>query len=118
MIKKRLVPFALIAVLGILTMIIVGSVGMNQQQAIENEDKGGGEEQTASANPEEMFQNSCASCHGSDLSGGVGPNLQGVGDRLSVEEIVSTIENGKGQMPPGLYTGEEAKAVAEWLAEQ
>ncbi|SIS36844.1 cytochrome c550 [Salimicrobium flavidum] len=116
--KRALIPFAMIAIIGILTMIVISSVGMNQEQAIESEEEGGGEEQTASANPEEMFQNSCASCHGGDLSGGVGPNLQGIGDRLSVDEIVSVIENGKGQMPAGLYTGEEAQQVAEWLVEQ
>lgn len=116
--RKALIPFALIAIIGILTMIVISGVGMNQEQAIENEEEGGGEEQTASANPEEMYQNSCADCHGGDLSGGVGPNLQGVGDRLSVDEIVDVIENGQGQMPAGLYTGEEAQQVAEWLTEQ
>ncbi|MCA1021409.1 c-type cytochrome [Halobacillus litoralis] len=119
--KNPVIPFAIIAVLGIVAMIIVSSAGINQREAIESEEEGGGEqtEETASADPEEMYQNKCSSCHGGDLSGGAGPNLQEVGSRYSAEEIQDIIINGKGsQMPPGLYTGEQAAQLAEWLAEK
>ncbi|CDQ18025.1 cytochrome c550 [Halobacillus karajensis] len=118
--KNPVIPFAIIAVLGIVAMIIVSAAGINQREAIENEEEGGGEhqEETANAGPEELFQNQCASCHGGDLSGGAGPNLQEVGSRYSAEEIEEIIINGKGSMPPGLYTGEQATQIAEWLAEK
>ena len=71
------------------------------------------------ASPEELYQNQCASCHGGDLGGGAGPNLQEVGSRYSAAEIEDIIINGKGSaMPAGLYTGEQATQLAEWLAEK
>lgn len=119
--KNPVIPFAVIAVLGIVVMIIVSAAGINQREAIQNEEEGGGghQEETVDANPEEMFQSKCASCHGGDLSGGAGPNLQKVGSRYSAEEIQDIIINGKGSaMPAGLYTGEQAAKLAEWLAEK
>ncbi|MGV2622125.1 UNVERIFIED_CONTAM: cytochrome c [Halobacillus marinus] len=119
--RNPVIPFAVIAVLGIIAMIIVSTAGNNQREAIQNEEEGGGEQQeeTVDANPEEMFQSKCSSCHGGDLSGGAGPNLQEVGSRYSAEEIEDIIVNGKGSaMPPGLYTGEQATQLAEWLAEK
>ncbi|MFD2925995.1 cytochrome c550 [Halobacillus naozhouensis] len=117
--RNPVIPFAIIAVLGILAMIVISGIGVNQKEAIQNEEEGGAQEQTANASPEEMFQAKCASCHGGDLSGGVGPNLQQVGSRYSAKEIQDIIINGKGsQMPAGLYTGEQAAKLAQWLAEK
>jgi len=48
--------------------------------------------------------------------GGVGPALKGTG--LSEDEILNVIENGRGQMPGGLISGEDAKNLAAWLADQ
>lgn len=75
---------------------------------------GGGD--TATVNAEEIFQKSCVSCHGQNLEGGAGPKLSDVGSRLSKEEIETVIAEGRGAMPKGLLQGEEASAVAEWLA--
>ncbi|SFF53702.1 cytochrome c550 [Halobacillus alkaliphilus] len=120
--RNPVIPFAIIAVLGIVAMIIVSAAGINQREAIQSEKENGGEQQqeeAANANPEEMFQSKCASCHGGNLEGGAGPNLTEVGSRYSAEEIKDIIVNGKGsQMPAGLYTGEQATALAEWLAEK
>lgn len=66
---------------------------------------------------EEKFNQGCAACHGNDLSGGAGPNLQQVGGRLSQEEILGIINNGKGGMPPKMLQGADAELVAAWLAE-
>jgi|OM-RGC.v1.027694147 cytochrome c551 len=77
---------------------------------------GGGEVDTAAA--EETFQQSCASCHGGDLSGGAGPALENVGSDLSEEEIRTKIEEGGGGMPANLIEGEKADNVAAWLAEK
>ena len=75
----------------------------------------GGAVDTAAA--EDAFQKSCASCHGQDLSGGAGPDLTSVGSSLSADEILDIIENGQGSMPGGLLSGDDATAVADWLAD-
>ena len=76
------------------------------------------QENTAdTANAEELYnQSSCAGCHGVDLSGAAGPALTKVGAKYSQEEILQIIEQGQGAMPPGLLKGEDAEAVAAWLA--
>ncbi|EDL63167.1 cytochrome c551 [Bacillus sp. SG-1] len=68
--------------------------------------------------PEKIVNQKCSSCHGGDLSGGMGPALKNIGSQLSAEEILSVIQNGKGSMPKNIIKGEEAEAVADWLAEQ
>ncbi|MGN7852137.1 MULTISPECIES: cytochrome c551 [Exiguobacterium] len=68
---------------------------------------------------EKIFANNCASCHGNNLEGNVGPNLTKVGSKYSSEEIQEIIKNGKGQMPAGLLKeDEEIVAVADWLADK
>jgi quinoprotein glucose dehydrogenase len=49
----------------------------------------------------EIYDYSCAVCHGDDRRGSPPsfPSLLGVGGRLSDAEIASTIRNGKGRMP-------------------
>ncbi len=78
----------------------------------------GSETATTDVDAEAVVQQSCASCHGGNLEGGVGPALEDVGARLSEEEIHGIIENGQGAMPAGLISGDEATAVAAWLAEK
>ena len=63
-----------------------------------------------------IFNQKCSSCHGGDLTGGMGPNLTKVGSRYSKDEILNIIANGKGQMPAKVITGDDANQVAEWLA--
>ena len=61
----------------------------------------------------------CIRCHGNNLEGqGNFPALNDVGARLSEDEILNVIENGRGAMPGGIISGEDAKAVATWLAEK
>lgn len=86
---------------------------------------GGGEEtkDTASAGPdaEKLFSQKCSSCHGADLKGGGGgafPDLTQVGSRLSKDEIETVILEGRGSMPKEQLTGDDAAAVAGWLAEK
>lgn len=69
---------------------------------------------------EELYQqNSCIGCHGSELEGASGPNLQNVGDRLAPEEIEEVIVEGRGQMRGGLITDEEElDTIVEWLSSQ
>ncbi|MFC0522580.1 cytochrome c550 [Pontibacillus salicampi] len=123
--RNPVIPYALIAVLGITLMIIVSFVGLNQGEKAKEDPHGGDNQQEesegggeSSADPEQIFQNNCASCHGSDLSGGAGPGLKQVGSKLSKEDISGIITNGRGSMPPGLISGEKKEAVASWLAEK
>ncbi len=84
---------------------------------------GGGDEKEegASVDPnEQVAQQRCATCHGGNLQGmGSTPALNDVGSRLSEEEILEVILEGTSNgMPPGLVKGEEAEALAAWLAEK
>ncbi|WP_174613833.1 cytochrome c550 [Virgibacillus ihumii] len=128
--NNPVIPYAIIAVVGIFLVIIISVVGIDQRQAIEDEHKNGGEKQeqssgdsqgggTTSTDPAKIFESTCASCHGADLSGGAGPALQKVGSRYSQEEIREIIKNGfPPQMPAGLLQGAEADAVAKWLSQK
>lgn len=88
------------------------SAGNNEET--QTEDSAEGTVDTAAA--EEAFQQNCASCHGGDLSGGVGPDLTQVGADHSKEDILGIIKNGQGDMPPGQATGDTAELIASWLA--
>src|SRR5690625_6439117 len=93
--------------------------GANEEPAEDNtaEESNDGAVDTAAA--EEIYESNCASCHGGDLSGGAGPDLTAVGAEYSADEIQDIIENGKGSMPAQEQVSEDdARTVAEWLAEK
>lgn len=100
----------------LLTLAACGGGEENNTATDAPAEEGGGAVDTAEA--EKIFQQSCSSCHGGNLEGGFGPNLQKVGDKYSQEEIEEIIANGQGQMKGGIVKGEEATTVAAWLAEQ
>lgn len=83
-------------------------------------DEGSGDGgESSSVDAEQVVQQNCTSCHGQNLEGqGNFPPLNDVGSRLSEEEIRTIIDEGQGAMPPDIIEGEEADAVAAWLAEQ
>ncbi|HIV73654.1 MAG TPA: cytochrome c [Candidatus Pseudogracilibacillus intestinigallinarum] len=121
--KKNILPFGIIAVVGIFAAIIVFYIGVEQREDIRLAEENGGEEVTenndgeVADDPEAVYANSCASCHGDDLSGAMGPDLTKVGSDHSADDIVNIINNGQGAMPPGLVGPEEADLLAEWLSE-
>lgn len=117
MIRNPLIPYAIIAILGVVTVIVVSYFGVNQREAIQNPDAV--EAGETLEDPEEIYKNTCASCHGDDLSGETATELQQVGNRLSEEEIKTIIIEGTDTgMPGGLVNNEEAEILSEWLAEQ
>ncbi|WP_342462849.1 cytochrome c551 [Ureibacillus sp. FSL K6-8385] len=68
---------------------------------------------------EQLVMKNCTSCHGQNLEGmGNTPALNDVGSRLSEQEILDIINNGRNAMPKGLLQGEDAEAAAKWLAQQ
>lgn len=120
--KKNLLPFAAIAVVGLFAIVIVSYFGLDQRAEIQQAEENGGEPQTEEGatadDPEAIFAKSCASCHGADLSGGAAPELTKIGNELSEDEIKDIIINGTdGGMPGGLVNDGQAEALAKWLGE-
>ncbi|MDQ0157115.1 cytochrome c551 [Robertmurraya andreesenii] len=76
------------------------------------------EDTTASVDPEKKYQQKCSMCHGVNLDDGRGnvPELSAIGATMTKEEIEKVIKDGQGTMPGRQLQGEEAEAVAEWLA--
>jgi cytochrome c551 len=72
--------------------------------------------QVAETNVQDIFQQTCAGCHGQNLEGAVGPSLQKIGSKMNENQILEVITKGRGQMPRGLVPEEEAKKLAAWLA--
>lgn len=65
----------------------------------------------------EAFGSTCGGCHtlaDAGASGTVGPDLDDT--TWSVQQIDDQIVNGGGAMPPGLLTGADATAMAEYVA--
>ena len=112
--RNPLIPFALIAVLGLGLMFLFSFIGLDQAEKIANGEYG----ETADMSAEEIYASkTCIGCHGNDLAGGAGaPGLVDVGERLDQEEIKDIIINGKGLMPGGQANAQEAEVLAEWLA--
>ena len=64
----------------------------------------------------EVFRRSCSSCHGTRGQGGVGPDLHGVADRLTLDEHLEVVRSGRGSQMPAFgeaLTDEEIEAVVE-----
>ncbi|TFE03902.1 cytochrome c551 [Jeotgalibacillus salarius] len=91
--------------------VLLGACGGGEEEATDTGSSAG------EMDPEEIFIGNCSGCHGDNLEGASGPNLQEVGSRLSQDEILNVIQQGQGSMPAGLIEGEEAEVVAEWLSE-
>ncbi len=115
--RNPLVPFAVIAIIAVLAMVILSFQGHNKGAELAN-----GENQmknaVADAKPEEIVKQTCISCHGENLEGAVGPDLTKIGSRYSAKEIQDILLNGKnGGMPAGLVPADQAEDIAKWLAE-
>lgn len=106
--KKKL----LAAVFG--SMLVLGACGGGGDDAGKDEGTTGGD--TAAVDAEAVVQQKCISCHGDNLDNGSAPAIDKIGAELSEEEIHDIIINGQGGMPGGLIKGDDADAVAEWLA--
>ncbi|MEN2765964.1 cytochrome c550 [Ornithinibacillus xuwenensis] len=118
--RNPLIPYALIAIIGILAVIVISFVGIGQRTELtEGEDHGQAEEGETMEDPEEIYESSCVSCHGADLSGDFGPNLQTIGAELSADEIANVLKTGQGQMPAQSHLSDsEVTIISEWLSEK
>jgi len=69
---------------------------------------------------ERLYRNRCMACHGGELEGGFGPELRGIGERMSRDEIILAVRDGTGLMQPfrDRLTEEEIAAVVDWIRSQ
>lgn len=68
----------------------------------------------------QIFAARCASCHGSTGEGNLGPGLVGIADRMSAQDQIGVVTNGRGTMPAfsrGL-TVEQIQAVVDYTRTQ
>lgn len=115
--RNPIIPFVLIMAFGVLAMFLLSFKGLGDMKELAAEEEGGEKTEEVASNPEDIYKQSCLACHGGDYTGGIGPSLVGVGDKLSTEEIANILVNGQGTMPPNLVSADKAPAMAEWLAE-
>ncbi|QZT35475.1 cytochrome c [Caldalkalibacillus thermarum TA2.A1] len=64
------------------------------------------------AEGEAVVQQSCVSCHGENLEGGMGPSLHGITEKYTREELYDILVNGIGSMPAGTARGHEEEVIA------
>ena len=107
------------------TLFFAGVVLAVSALALDNDNAGetpqAGAATTANADPgEALFTDKCGSCHtlsAAGTTGAVGPNLDDI--KPSPDAVIAAIENGgmgSGTMPPGLYSGEQAQQVADYVS--
>lgn len=88
----------------------------NDGNANGNENNNDNNANVDTAAAEEMFKNSCASCHGDNLDDGFAPDLTKIGSKYDADEIATIIKDGKGSMQPQNVPDDERAEIAEWLA--
>jgi cytochrome c551 len=95
-------------------VIFVYGCGTAKENIVEQDQQG----QYAKA--VQLYQQSCQSCHGANLEGATGPNLQHVGSQLSEADIEHRIATGGGAMPAfrslHILTDDQIRQLAQWLA--
>ncbi|MCF6093442.1 cytochrome c [Microaerobacter geothermalis] len=70
------------------------------------------------ASAETSYKQTCASCHGANMEGVVGPSLNNIGSKYSKDQIKNIIVNGQNAMPGGLVSEDVAENLAAWLADK
>jgi mono/diheme cytochrome c family protein len=122
--KRPLVIFGILAVICVVALPLwalakVGSSDASPEGSVPASDRQG----------LELFQINCGACHTLEAAGTegiVGPNLDvrfGTGPKSSLQKstyttVLKTIQNGlSGRMPKGILRGAQAKAVAQFVAD-
>jgi cytochrome c551 len=117
---------AIAMAIGLLTVFLLAACGTNNRNASPS-----GQPPATAAHPgtaaspgaatvdaQAVYKQNCVTCHATDMSGGMGPNLQHVGGRLSTAQIHDRIVNGGGGMNAfkGRLSDAEIQALTEWLS--
>ena len=99
-------------------LLVLAACGGNDEATEPADNNAGTDGETTTVNAEKIYEQNCSACHGAELGGGAGPELAKVGSKYSQEEIETIIAEGRGIMSGGIIEGEEATAVASWLADK
>lgn len=123
--KNPIIPFLLIIFLGIGLVFLLSGLGATddgeEDVATEegSEESGGEEASSGDVDAEGIARDNCASCHGQDFSGGMGPALAGTS--LDEEGFTTTVREGQGSMPAfsaDQIADEELTALYQFFSEQ
>lgn len=128
--RNPVIPFILIIVLGIGLVFLLSSQGAtsdkeeektaSEEGGGEGGEEGGGEEASSGDFDAEGFaRDNCASCHGEDFSGGMGPALAGTS--LDEATFADTVRSGPASMPAfskDQIADEDLTALYEFMAGQ
>jgi mono/diheme cytochrome c family protein len=71
---------------------------------------------SSSGGGEQVFAAHCATCHGANGEGGVGPNLHGIATRKTLAQTAAFIENPTGGIMPKLYPSQLTEAQVQQVA--
>lgn len=95
-----------------------GNTTGNHAAGTGSNSKNGGTTKDSSAQAASLFKKNCMVCHGANLGGGVGPNLQKIGASWSKAKITTQITNGGGGMPSfkGKLNDSQIRVLADWLS--
>ncbi len=124
---KPLYGYATIGIVGILLMVVLSFVGVNEKNArlaLEGEEGGQPAQETVDTTDpmalgEQAYKNSCIGCHGGNFDGPMA-SLVGLADKYTLEEVKQIIIDGipGTSMPGGLIPSQEqVDALAEYLLE-
>lgn len=114
--RNAILPYLLIMVFGIGLVFALSFIGVYEDR---KQASGDGGKDLVAQTPEEIYNNSCITCHGANYEGASGPELIGLKERSSADEVKDVLKNGKkgdiGNMPGGLVPDESLDEMAEWL---
>lgn len=120
-------PIARLAVLLVALLMVFGTAGCGGGNgssgggnASPGRDAAQGQPPEGPAETVSLYRTHCLSCHGSDLSGNMGPatDIRQVGARLDRDAIRRRIAEGGDMMPAfaNRLADEEIDALADWLS--
>lgn len=115
---------AIAAVTLLLGIVVPVLVAVDNSESQAKNGPGGVDLSEREAHGRQLFARNCGTCHqlgGSNAVGRVGPNLDQLnGGNLTPNFVLNAIEQGRnrgnGNMPADLVQGDDAKAVAEYVA--
>ncbi|MDV6377928.1 cytochrome c [Sporosarcina sp. GW1-11] len=115
--KNPIVPFFLIFALGIGLIFFLSLYGLEQKEEIAGPEEGTTQEENANTgefDAEAVAQQKCISCHGENLSGGMGPALNSKSDPKVLHDAIKDGVAGTA-MPAGLVPDENIDEMVDYI---
>lgn len=100
---------------GLSMVLVLGACGGADEEGTEE----GSSASSSDVDAEGIARDNCASCHGEDFSGSMGPSLAGTS--LSQDDFEEIVRNGQGQMPAfseDQVSNDELSALYTFFSEQ